>query len=53
MLGWARLPGGGTIILTCDSFFSDPLQPRLGYNPSPLVATRAGSILLLPPPPGD
>ena len=53
LLGWARLPGGGTIVLECDAFSSDPLELRLGYNPSPLVATRVGAVLPLPPPPGD
>ena len=45
MLGWARLPGGGTIKLECDMFSSDPLDLRLGYNESPLVATRVGAVL--------
>jgi hypothetical protein len=53
MLGWARMPGGGTISLQCDGFSSDPLDLRLGYNPSPIVAIRVDEILPLPPPPGD
>lgn len=53
LLGWARLPGGGTITLECDAFTSNPLELRLGYNISPIVAIKVGSVLPLPPPPGD
>jgi len=53
MLGWARLPGGGTIRLECSTFNSDPLDLRIGYNESPIVATMVGAVLPLPPPPGD
>jgi hypothetical protein len=53
MLGWARMPAGGQFRIECDIFYANPSDPNIGYNPSPIVATRVGAVLPLPPPPGD